>query len=265
MASNQSPGLDKALSPSIVRAQRVCEEKGLKKYRWSCPNFPELHPKLEGHLLGQSSRLGRERWLQPENVTGTQLWQKTKGKHQQGRKWLEQYQEFTGHMSDSWNLHPTLPVRDAFITGSPNAVHGPPSQLDPPLLGHQPPGYARWVNVGERWTPQKKGVPRVVPPREFNKTAQAGLLALSKGKDPKEARKRAQDKLAAKSNAPSSNAATQPKAKTGRRPSTTPSKDGSSSVFSQSSPNLVIGPYPPTPAYVRSFMRQQDFELPSEM
>lgn len=186
-----SADLDRALSPSIVRAAKICKDKNLTKYKWKCREFPELHPKFDGHILAQTSRIGRERWLQPECVTGTKAWMATTGKHQQGRKWLEQYQEFAGHLSDSWNLHPTLPVRDAWVQGSDQGcVHGTPTQLDPPLLGYQPKGYAKWVDVGERWTPQKKGVPRVVPAREFNRKAQAGLIAISQGKSPKATKKR---------------------------------------------------------------------------
>lgn len=234
---------DRALSPSIVRAAKICKDNNLTKYKWKCKEFPELHPKYEGHLLAQTSRPGRERWLQPETVVGTKAWMEKTGKHQQGRKWLEQYQEFAGHLSDSWNLHPSLPVRDAWVLGSDQGnCHGEPSQLDPPLLGYQPKGYAKWVNVGERWTPQKKGVPRVVPAREFNRKAQAGLLAISQGKSPK-SRKKLLDV-------------------TQKPESETLSNTNKMRNLSKSLPTLSMGPFPPSAAYVRSFMRQIDLEEP---
>lgn len=235
----------------------MCQEKGLTKYRWSASKFPELNPRLEGHLLAQTSRPGRERWLHPENVVGTKPWFNKTGKHQQGRKYLSQYQEFTGHLSDSWNLHPTLPVRDAFITGSvQGGVHGTPTQLDPPLLGYQPKGYAQWVQGGgERWTPAKKGVPRIVGPREFHRTSQAGLVAIAQGKNPKEARKSARAKLDA----------TMPKfaSTEGSGPASPKSMASTGGLsHSHSMPTLALGPYPPSPAYVRHFMKQIDLEKP---
>lgn len=259
---SSSPGLDRALSPSIVKAARVCQEKGLTKYRWSCKSFPELHPRFDGHLLAQTSRPGRERWLQPEENVGSKAWFNKTGKHHQGRKWLSQYQEFTGHLSDSWNLHPTLPVRDAWIQGSPlGCIHGNPTQLDPPLLGHQPKGYARWVAVGERWTPNKHNVPRVVSAKEFNKTSQAGLLAFSQGKDAKAARKSAKEKhdatlLPKRGGSPKGLGSTLNS--TGAASATS----GTGLSGSQSLPTLARGPFPPSPAYVRSFMRQIDLEQP---
>jgi len=245
-----SADLDRALSPSIVRAAKICKDKNLTKYKWKCKEFPELHPKFDGHILAQTSRIGRERWLQPENQIGTKAWMATTGKHQQGRKWLEQYQEFAGHLSDSWNLHPTLPVRDAWVQGSDQGcVHGTPTQLDPPLLGYQPKGNARWIatNQSERWTPNKKGVPRVVPAREFNRKAQAGLIAISQGKSPKAARKRLDVTQKAESAGTQSGAAT---------------PTGTKKSFSKSLPVLSMGPFPPSAAYVRSFMRQIDLEEP---
>lgn len=250
--------LDRALTPSIVRAQRVCQEKGLTKYRWSCSKFPEINPKFDGHLLAQTSRPGRERWLNPENQVGTKAWFNKTGKYQQGRKWLSQYQEFAGHLSDSWNLHPTLPVRDAWIQGADQGcVHGTPTQLDPPLLGYQPKGYAQWVEgKGERWTPTKKGVPRIVGPKEFYRTSQAGLVAISQGKDAKEARKSARAKLDA----------TMPKRvfDNSRNSPSSPKSMASTGTLSQSQsmPTLALGPYPPSPAYVRHFMKQIDLEKP---
>jgi len=268
---------DRALSPSIVRAARVCQEKGLTKYRWSCSKFPEINPKFDDHLLAQTSRPGRERWLCPENVVGTKAWMSKTGKHQQGRKWLAQYQEFTGHLSDSWNMHPNtnLPCRDAFITGSAQgAISGTPSQLDPPLLGYQPKGYAQWVQGGgERWTPAKKNVPRVVGPREFNRTSQASLLATSQGKNAKEARKSVRAKLDATQ--PKSLASTMNRSRASTMDRTggfegsgalsSPKSMASTGTFnsgSQSMPTLALGPYPPTPAYVRHFMKQIDLEKP---
>jgi len=246
----------KALSPSIVRAAKVCQEKGLTKYRWSCRSFPELNPRFDNHLLAQTSRPAPERWLQPENMVGSKAWYKTTGKNQQGRKWLEQYGEFAGHLSDSWNLHPTLPCRDAWITGSDmGGIHGTPSQQDPPLLGHQPKGYSRWVQGnGERWTPDMPKVPRIVPAREFNRKAQAGLIAISQGKDPKAARKTIDAKMSA----------TLRKSKRSASPAQSYKSMNSSGALSgtQSMPTLALGPYPPSPAYVRAFMRQIDLEKP---
>lgn len=254
------PVADIALSPSIVRAQRVCQEKGLTKYRWSCSKHPDLDPRLEGHLLAQTSRPGRERWLNPENVVGSKAWWEGPGKKQQGRKWLSQYQEFTGHLDKSWNLHPTQPVRDAWILGSSQGcISGNPSQVDPPLLGHQPKGYSTWMTGGgERWTPQKKGVPRVVGPREFNLKSQAGLLAISQGKSPKEARKGIDAMLGRLDVTQRKSAGQQPDS-----PKSAKSL-GSSGVHShaQSLPTLAFGSFPPSAAYVRSFMRQIDLEQP---
>jgi len=275
MAVATGLALDQSLSPSIVRAKQVCKEKGLTKYRWSCKEFPEINPKFDGHLLSQTSRPGRERWLCPENVVGTKSWMGKTGKNQQGRKWLAQYQEFTGHLSDSWNLHPNtnLPCRDAFITGSDQgAVHGTPTQLDPPLLGHQPKGYAQWVQGGgERWTPAKKGVPRIVPPREFHRTSHAGLTAISQGKDAKAARTNARDYDSRHSGVRQKLDATQRKslASTGSgrlegSAGASPKSMVSSRTLShsQSMPTLALGPYPPSPAYVRHFMKQIDLEKP---
>merc|ERR1712185_567868 len=133
--------------------------------------------------------------------------------------------------------------RDAWIQGSPQGcVHGTPTQLDAPLLGHQPKGGARWVEVGgQRWTPQKKGVPRVVPASEFNRKSHAGLLAISQGKNPQAARKSIDAKLNA----------TQRK----RLDSPSPSHKSleSSGAMSQSMPTLAHGRFPPTPAYIRHF------------
>jgi len=265
MAFATGPAPDRSLSPSIVRAAKVCQEKGLTKYRWSCSKFPEIHSKFDDHLLSQTCRPGRERWLCPENVVGTKAWMNKTGKHQQGRKWLAQYQEFTGHLSDSWNLHPNtnLPCRDAFITGSDQgAVHGTPTQLDPPLLGHQPKGYAQWIQGGgERWTPAKKKVPRVVPPREFHRTSQAGLLAISQGKDAKEARNSVRQKLdATRRKSMASTVAGRLEGSGGASPKSMVSTGTLS--HSQSMPTLALGPYPPSPAYVRHFMKQIDLEKP---
>jgi len=307
--ANSSPAADHALSPSIVRARKVCQEKGLTKYRWSAKSFPELHPKLDGHLLAQTSRCGRERFLQPEEAVGSKAWFAKTGKKQIGRKWLETYQEFTGHMSDSWNLHPLsqrVPVRDSFIHGSPQGcIFGEATQLDPPLLGHQPKGYATWVQGGgQRWTPDKHNVPRVVPAREFNAIKTASLKAISEGKDPAKARKSATEKLLrtnprsrADSLAYSQSKKTLNDAtlKLGmssatRLPdshmSSTMGSTGGATLkgsmragkfgpndedfhpdetqlsMSRSMPTLAKGPYPPSPAYVRSFMRQIDLEKP---
>jgi hypothetical protein len=218
--------------------------------------------------------------MQPETVVGTSAWFNKTGKHEQGRKWLSQYQEFCGHMSDSWNLHPTQPVRDAWILGTDQGcVHGNPTSLDPPLLGHQPKGYAKWVQGnGERWTPNKHNAPRVIGPREFNLTAQAGLMAMSQGKDAKAARKSAKDKLDATMRKTSSGTSSKSLNSTfnstgglgstqasnltlrGASPSNASLRDRGNN--SQSLPSLALGPYPPSPAYVRSFMRQIDLEQP---
>lgn len=239
---SKSQGLDRALSPSIVRAAKVCQEKGLTKYRWRCSDHSELDPRFENHTLAQTSRPGRERWLEPENVKNTKAWFNKTGKYQQGRKWMEQYQEFTGHMSDSWNLHPSgHPVRDAWVHGSPmGAVLGNPSQMDPPLLGHQPKGYAKWVTVGERWTPNKKGVPRVVSAKEFNRKNDKLLLSMSKGEHlqfPEPKKKKELD--------------------TTKKKKTMVVQGGARSL-----PALALGSFPPTPAYVRHFMKQIDLEKP---
>lgn len=273
--------IDRALSPSIVRAAKVCQEKGLTKYRWSCKQFPEIHGRYDNHLLAQSSRPGRERWLNPENAVGSKAWMAKTGKHQQGRKWLEQYQEFAGHLSDSWNLHPTLPVRDAWIQGSPQGcIDGNPTAMDPPMLGHQPKGYATWIQGGgERWTPDMQKVPRVVGPREFYHTSRAGLTAISQGKDEagaKEARKGAKVKLDRKLDRTNprraSESGTPTKNLTATLNSALGSTGGSGTMMSrqtsgsgsqtQSLPTLALGPYPPSPAYVRNFMKHIDLQKP---
>lgn len=252
---------NRELSPSIERARKTCQEKGLKKYRWKCESFPELQPELENHLLAQPSRPGREGWLMPENVVNSKAWFEAVGPSgHHGRKWLSQYNEFTGHLDKSWNLHPTLPCRDAWVLGSDvGCIHGNPSSLDPPLLGWQPKGYAPWVTVGERWTPAKKGVPRVVPAKEFNQTSSAALLAISQGKDPRSAAKSRTRRATSQTLSRGSTLRSRMSGMSAGEQSPKSARSRGSSVAS--SPSLpVLGPFPPTPAYVRHFMSHHDFD-----
>mmetsp|Transcript_9420 Transcript_9420/g.20895 ORF Transcript_9420/g.20895 Transcript_9420/m.20895 type:complete len:172 (-) Transcript_9420:67-582(-) len=47
---------------------------------WRCRNFPELDPRLEGHILSGSSAAGwKRKWLRPETVVGTSAWLKAQG------------------------------------------------------------------------------------------------------------------------------------------------------------------------------------------
>jgi len=254
------------LSPSIERARKKCQEKGLKKYRWKCNSFPELKPELEDHLLARTSRPGPgkepvARWLMPESVVGSKAWFNAVGPSgHHGRKWLEQYNELNGHLDKSWNMHPTLPCRDAWVLGSDvGCIHGNPTSLDPPLLGYQPKGYAQWVTVGERWTPAKKGVPRVVPAREFNEKSEAAMLAISQGRDPKAAAKNGTRRAASQTLSRSSTLRSRMSGISRGEQSPKSTRSQGSSVAS--SPNLpVLGPFPPTPAYVRHFMSHHDLE-----
>jgi|Transcript_2409 hypothetical protein len=254
------------LSPSIERARQKCQEKGLKKYKWKCNSFPDLQPELEDHLLAATSRPGREGWLMPENVVGSKAWFNAVGPSgHHGRKWLQQYNEFNGHMDKSWNLHPTRPCRDAWVLGSDvGCVHGNPSMLDPPLLGYQPKGYAPWVTVGERWTPAKKGVPRVVPAREFNEKSNAAMVAISQGKDPKTATKNLSRRSASETSGRKSTLQSRISrlSGSGSRGEGSPKSQRSQGSSVASSPNLpVLGPFPPTPAYVRHYMSHRGLDL----
>jgi len=240
-------------------------DKKLTKYRWKCASFPEILPELESHLLAHTSRCGQEKWLKPELVKGTKAYYDKVGPDL-WRKDLKMYSEVTPPDK-------VTPFdRDSWIWGTEmGAVHGNPSHLDPPLLGYQPKGYAKWVTVGERWTPQKKGVPRVVGPREFHQRSNEALVAMSKGEKPppfvyKEPKWAKTQKLPRRPGSPDSPGG-RDKSPSGTLKS--PSMAGSarskkslggSSAMSQSLPSFALGPYPPSPAYVRNFMRHLDNE-----
>jgi len=237
---------------SIVKKERGrSADKKLSKYRWKCKTFPELLPELEHHLLAHTSRCGQERWLKPDLVKGSKAYYDKVGPDQ-WRKEIKKYKELTGEDRDAW------------IQGTDmGCIHGNPSQLDPPLLGYQPKGYAKWVAVGERWTPQKKGVPRVVGPREFHQRSQEALVAISKGQTLKPFSKT--QKLPRAPGSPGMGSPGRDKSPNAQKsPSVASARSkkslGGSSAMSQSLPSFALGPYPPSPAYVRNFMRHLDNE-----
>mmetsp|Transcript_39829 Transcript_39829/g.71618 ORF Transcript_39829/g.71618 Transcript_39829/m.71618 type:complete len:229 (+) Transcript_39829:63-749(+) len=91
---------------------------------WKCRTFPSLHPNLEGHLYGQTSRMGHARWLNAQIVVGTKSW----------------YEANKG----SFRRHAQDPGRSTWVPHAKGAVHGNPSKIEPPVMGYQPPGGARW-------------------------------------------------------------------------------------------------------------------------
>lgn len=204
---------------------------------------------------------------------GTKAWHETTGKHMKGRKWLARHTEFCGHMADSWNLHPTGCVRDAWILGADHGcIRGNPSSLHPPVLGYQPEGGAKWISVGEQWTTKKKGVPRIVGPKEFYHTAQASLSTIAQGGDMKaaqDARKTVRAKFQSfektqrkRDPAASGGAGTKSPDSGARTPKSQRSGNSGGYGHSQSLPTLAYGSFPPTPAYVRHFMKKIDLEQP---
>jgi len=107
---------------------------------WKCISHPERSSKLENHLYAQPSRLGRERWLEPESVVGTRAWVTANG--------------------GSWKRNALDAQRNGWVEHAPGAVKGEPSKVHPPVFGKHSDDGPKWVSVGARWVPPKGSLAR---------------------------------------------------------------------------------------------------------
>eukprot|EP00929_Paragymnodinium_shiwhaense_P114983 TRINITY_DN83554_c0_g1_i1.p1 TRINITY_DN83554_c0_g1~~TRINITY_DN83554_c0_g1_i1.p1 ORF type:complete len:225 (+),score=36.29 TRINITY_DN83554_c0_g1_i1:143-817(+) len=189
---------------------------------WKCSSFPELNPRLYGHRLGESSCVGTAKWQQPHPVVYTNDWfAASKG---------------------SIRLHARDPGRADWVWHSDmGTVHGSPSQLDPPVFGWQPkvPKYLQGVDLNDPAASMRGTRSRL------NSTATS--LASSRTTNSK------------KSKSPSRRSANLKRAaSTG-----TLAQSASQTLkFGVTMPDLLNGElrYPPSPAFVRNFLRTCDFK-----
>jgi len=192
---------------------------------WKCKSFPELHPTLYGHLLGQSSCLGTAKWQRPDPVVGTKNWHTgMKGSIKRGTR---------GAGRDKW-------ITDSDM----GAIHGEPSQLPPPVFGHQP-----YVPKAFRGHEEIMGYPS--PPGK--RSSKAGSLSSSKNSS------RASSGSGTPANAGSRKAANRNRIQsTSSTGSSIMDRQQSSRRLAQnqSLPDILNGdlPYPPTPAFLRNFL-----------
>jgi len=192
---------------------------------WKCKSFPELHPTLYGHLLGQSSCLGTAKWQRPDPVVGTKNWHTgMKGSIKRGTR---------GAGRDKW-------ITDSYM----GAIHGEPSQLPPPVFGHQP-----YVPKAFRGHEEIMGYPS--PPGK--RSSKAGSLSSSKNSS------RASSGSGTPANAGSRKAANRNRIQsTSSTGSSIMDRQQSSRRLAQnqSLPDILNGdlPYPPTPAFLRNFL-----------
>lgn len=199
---------------------------------WKCKSFPELHPTLYGHLLGQSSCLGTAKWQRPDPVVGTKDWHTgMKGSIKRGTR---------GAGRDKW-------ITDSDM----GAIHGEPSQLPPPVFGHQP-----YVPKAFRGHEEIMGYPSPSGTR----SSKAGSLSSSMNSS------RASSVRGGGGTLRKGAAGSRRGAANGRSRTQSASSTGSSTMDRQQSsrrlaqnqslPDILNGdlPYPPTPAFLRNFL-----------
>ncbi|CAE7836397.1 unnamed protein product [Symbiodinium sp. CCMP2592] len=190
MSASASDSSESESEASEKPRRRGKKQKGTPV--WKCPRrFPQLHPRLEGHLYGQSSRMGPSRYDHAEIVVGTRSWYEANG------------YSFKRHALDAG--------RSQWIPHAKGAIHRDPARFVP-----------RWPEC------KQKGSGREQTPGFATKAA----LVLQKTHS-------------------SWDAFRDP-----RGPA--PKESLLSLRGSQSLPEIVAGevPYPPSPCFIRDFMRR---------
>jgi len=140
-APGVQPCLDRERGPAELQLDhQLMAMQGAPKAAkpWRCASFPEIHPRLRGHLYTQGSRMCQEKWLQPGSVVGTKAWYEcNKGSHH------KKHDASMGR--GDWCA--------ATIT-----MNGEPGRRPAPTFGKSGDDGPTWVSVDERWLPPQSSV-----------------------------------------------------------------------------------------------------------
>lgn len=192
---------------------------------WKCTSYPELNSGLYQHRLSEPSYVGTPQWQSTYPVVGTNDW----------------YAANKG----SIRRHARDPGRADWIWHSDmGSIQGQPSALDPPVFGWQPkvPKYLQGVD----W---KTADPGGTLGQTKMRTTGSSFASSRTSKSSKQGKSPKRNKRAG---SPTSTTTSGSLAQTGEQ----------TLKYGVSLPDLLNGDlrYPPSPAFVRNFLRTCDFK-----